>query len=237
MKKNLCLVLYFVHFENLGTLKSLLRHDYEIKYHHFSNFIMWEDLFFKSDLVIVLGGPLGVNDSSVFPNLTKILHCIEKRIKMRKFIFGICLGAQLIAKALGASIYKISEFEIGWGKLSLTGEGRNSCLKYLENFTVLHWHQETFELPKDCLRLASSKYTKNQAFSYGDNILGIQFHCEVEPGFFEFWLAGHFYELKQKAVDIKRIREDSDLYVYPLVNACKRFFNAYISDSQKNNYW
>ncbi|OUV03815.1 MAG: hypothetical protein CBC42_01485 [Betaproteobacteria bacterium TMED82] len=226
-KKKSCFVLYFVHFENLGVIEKVVQNYYEVNYCHLSNFSENEKLFLEFDLVIVLGGPVGANDGLIFPNLTSVLKYIEKRVKKGKPTIGICLGSQLVAKALGATIYKSENCEIGWKKLNLSREGKKSYLKYLGNVPVLHWHSDTFSLPEGCIRLASTEQTETQAFSYGDNILAMQFHCEVLPGFFEYWALGHKHELQYEGVNIKQMRENSELYAPNLGLAGEKFFGDY----------
>jgi GMP synthase (glutamine-hydrolysing) len=122
---------------------------------------------------------------------------------------GVCLGAQLIAAAAGARVYPSGVKEIGWGSISLTDAGKDSCLKHLSecDHTVLHWHGDTFDLPPDATLLASTSLVKNQAFTLGRNVLALQFHAEVNPQTLETWLIGHTCELggaKIKPSDIRQ---------------------------------
>ncbi|MCU0429447.1 MAG: type 1 glutamine amidotransferase [Cytophagaceae bacterium] len=132
------------------------------------------------DLLIVMGGPMSVNDESDFNWLTEEKRFIEKAIVRGKSVVGICLGAQLIADVLGSRVYKNQEKEIGWWPVQLTEEGKRHPL--MDHFgasqEVFHWHGETFDLPTGAVRLAGSKWCENQAFVYGKNVLGLQFHLE-----------------------------------------------------------
>lgn len=147
------------------------------------------------DLMIVLGGPLGAYEEAVFPWLADEIEVIRRRIAARLPLIGICLGAQLIARALGAAVYPGREKEIGWAPVTLTTAGHASPLKVLDGVPVLHWHGDTFDLPEGALRLAATGLTLNQAFSVGEQILGLQFHVEVTEAQFERWLIGHRAEL------------------------------------------
>ena len=225
----ICFVLYFIQFESLGNIERILARDYHIKFCHISNFAENAHVFSECELVIVLGGPIGVNDDDAFPLIKNILAGLEKRVKTEKFTLGICLGAQLIAKALGSDIRTGQKFEIGWDKIKLTAIGNESCIKYLKDVHVLHWHKDTFDLPRGCAHLASNETTENQAFAYGKRVMGIQFHFEVLPDFADFWTVGHFVELKHIGVDIKRLIKDFRIYAPQL----KKPLNCIIRDFLK----
>lgn len=132
------------------------------------------------DLLIILGGPMSVNDSKEYPWLEEEIEHIRKAISMKKSILGICLGAQLIAKAIGARVYPNKEKEIGWFPIRLTDEGIDSGLLGINPIVpVFHWHGETFDLPEGAIRLASSAACINQAFRYQDHVVALQFHLEA----------------------------------------------------------
>jgi GMP synthase-like glutamine amidotransferase len=128
------------------------------------------------DGLIVLGGPMSVNDTDAHPWLEAETRCIAEAIALGKPVLGICLGAQLIAKALGAKVYANPQKEIGWFPVYRTAEPIDWLPARLD---VFHWHGETFDLPLGAVRLASSSACANQAFALGDNVLGLQFHMEV----------------------------------------------------------
>lgn len=149
------------------------------------------------DLLVVLGGPIGVYDVEQYPFLAQELSMLRQRLNERRPVLGICLGAQLMAAALGARVYPSGVKEIGWGPITLTPAGRESCLKQLaaSNYTVLHWHGDTFDLPPEATLLASTELVKHQAFSIGRHALALQFHVEADPRKIESWLIGHTCEL------------------------------------------
>jgi len=131
------------------------------------------------DLLVVMGGPMSVNDEAEYPWLVAEKTLIAEAIASGRAVIGVCLGAQLIAGALGCRVYQNVEREIGWFPIESTPEGRTSGLNI--DGTVFHWHGETFELPAGATLLASSAGCVNQAFSIGPRVLGLQFHLEVSP--------------------------------------------------------
>lgn len=131
--------------------------------------------------LIVMGGPMGVYDDEKYTWLKSEKEFIQKSIQAGKTVLGICLGAQLIASALGANVYPNGEKEIGWFPLLPASEVTQNPLPGLvgEAITVFHWHGDTFDLPEGAVGLASSEACRNQAFQFGGNVIGLQFHLEV----------------------------------------------------------
>lgn len=134
------------------------------------------------DMLIVMGGPMGIYDDEKYPWLTEERQFIRQAIEANKSVLGICLGSQFIAHAMEANVYPNSEKEIGWFDISLTEAGRQSKLLdgFDATFPVFHWHGDTFELPSRAKHLFQSEGCKNQGFIH-DNVLGLQFHLEVTP--------------------------------------------------------
>lgn len=160
----------------------------------------------EANLAIILGGPIGVYETDRYPFLVDELHSLEKRLADNRPTLGICLGAQLVAAALGARVYPGTSKEIGWGEVHLTTQGHASCIAHLAGKNVLHWHGDTFDLPAGAERLASTARYENQAFSYGNNVLAMQFHAEIESSRIEQWLIGHTCELARSEIDVPRLR-------------------------------
>ncbi len=135
------------------------------------------------DWLIVMGGPMGVYDNDKFPWLINEIKFIQNVIQTDKTVIGICLGAQLIASALGAKVYPNIKKEIGWFPLTKTEAGRmHNLLKDLpDQFTTFHWHGDTFNLPNEAINLLQTDICPNQAFLYKKKVLGLQFHLEVMP--------------------------------------------------------
>ncbi|UKS29296.1 type 1 glutamine amidotransferase [Paenibacillus sp. HWE-109] len=132
------------------------------------------------DMLVVLGGPMGVKDEKEFPWLATEKQLIKEAIQSRTLVLGICLGAQLIAEVIGGEVYKNDKKEIGWFPVHLTNDAAQS--EYFKNFprdfVPFHWHGDTFHLPSEASRIASSPGCINQAFVYGDHVVGLQFHLE-----------------------------------------------------------
>jgi GMP synthase-like glutamine amidotransferase len=132
------------------------------------------------DWLVIMGGPMGVYDELHYPWLKTEKEFIKKTIEAGKVIVGICLGAQLIAEVLGAKVFANKHKEIGWFPVELIPSASESdFFGFLpRNFTVFHWHGDTFNLPQGAVHLAKSKACENQAFLYDNRVLGLQFHLE-----------------------------------------------------------
>lgn len=148
--------------------------------------------------LIVMGGPMAVYEMDKYPHLMVESRLIREAINRAMKVLGICLGAQMIAHCLGAEVYPGPQSEIGWYNIELTGDGlRDPLMRKLavhprvgdfwRRFKVFHWHSDTFDLPLGAVLLASSELYKNQAFRYGDNVYGFQFHVEVTKDMLFEW--------------------------------------------------
>lgn len=133
------------------------------------------------DFLVVMGGPMNIYEENKYSWLIQEKKFIEQALKHDKIILGICLGSQLIADVLGAKVFSNPEPEIGWFPIELTAEAQTSnILKVLpKQLTVFHWHGDTFELPQGAIRMASSEGCQNQAFIYGEKVIGLQCHLEA----------------------------------------------------------
>src|SRR5262249_36501207 len=152
----------------------------------------------QPDLAVVLGGPISVYDAEDYPWLSAEIGWIRERIAADLPTLGICLGAQLMAAALKASVYPGRKKEIGWGELQAgdKAEAIDGFREYLEQAgPVLHWHGDTFDLPEGARHLASSQFYRNQAFAWGEHCLAVQFHPEFNASRLEQWLIGHCGEI------------------------------------------
>ena len=166
------------------------------------------------DILIVLGGPIGAYEEGRYPFLADELRLIERALKQNTPVLGICLGAQLLARALGARVYRGTAREIGAGGIDLSPEGHRSCLRHFAGAPqVLHWHGDTFDLPAGAVRLASTAITPNQAFQRGTKVLGLQFHVEAEARQIERWLIGHTCELELAGMDVTALRKDLHMHL------------------------
>jgi GMP synthase (glutamine-hydrolysing) len=199
-----------VGFEDLGSFEAPLRAaGYAIDYVEMAERDPAALDPLAPDLGVVLGGPIGVYDHAAYPIVTAERGFLEARLREGRPTVGICLGAQLMAAALGARVYPGPSKEIGWSALELTPEGRTHPLAALDGVPVLHWHGDTFDLPDGCDHLASTPLCRNQAFARGPKVLGVQFHPEPMASRFEYWLIGHANELAAADIDPATLREDA----------------------------
>ncbi|MEZ8801213.1 type 1 glutamine amidotransferase [Vibrio splendidus] len=134
------------------------------------------------DMLIIIGGPMSVNDGHAYPWLSAEKKLIKQSIDQGKYVLGICLGAQLIADVLGAKVAPMPQKEIGWFPIVFSDAmAGNAILSGLNlAMVVLHWHGERFDMPDNATPLASSAVCDNQGFIYGDRVLALQFHFEMD---------------------------------------------------------
>lgn len=205
-----CIALRHVAFEDLGIFGATLEAcGYDIEYREAGFASLAQCEWIEAELLVVLGGPIGVYEGDRYPWLEAEIAGLKARLGRGLPTLGICLGAQLTAAALGARVYPGPAREIGWSGLALTAEGRRSCVAALEGAPVLHWHGDTFDLPEGAVRLASTALTPNQAFACGHHALALQFHAEVDGARIESWLIGHTCELTVAGVDVGALRARS----------------------------
>ena len=190
------LALRHVAFEDLGLLAPLLaERGHEIRYVEMPTADLDRVDTLAPDLLVVLGGPIGVYETDLYPFLERETKWLAERLAAGRPTIGICLGSQLMAKALGGRVYPSGTKEIGWKPVALTEEGMTSSLRHLADTAVLHWHGDTFDLPAGAELLASTAVCRNQAFSYGDHALALQFHAEAAGRALESWFVGHACEI------------------------------------------
>jgi GMP synthase (glutamine-hydrolysing) len=221
-----------VAFEDLGTLATVLhKRDHAITYLEASpGFLDGIDPLVP-DLVIILGGPIGAYDERDYPFLTDELRLLEKRLTADLPTLGICLGAQLMARSLGAKVYPGSEKEIGWSSIALSQAGLRSPLSHLApDYTVLHWHGDTFDLPLDSIHLAASSKYENQAFAWRKCGLALQFHPEVTARTLERWFIGHACEIdKTPGINVTELRQNTALYGERLETQAAKIWHEWLS--------
>ncbi len=186
------------------------------------------------DVLVILGGPMSVNDVDKYPYISREIELVRDFTEKNRKVFGVCLGAQIMAKAFGAKVYPGAEKEIGWydiemdyhagidrfmGRLARhpqTGE-------HFKRFKVFQWHGETFDIPEGGVRLAKSELYPNQAFRYGDQAYAFQFHIEVTEDIVYDWL-------KDEPIDKVLLKRDTELfykiYQQRALNFYRYFFEA-----------
>jgi GMP synthase (glutamine-hydrolysing) len=224
-----CLALRHVQFEDLGMLDRLLRRrDFTIRYLEAGVDDLAAPEIEAPDLLVVLGGPIGVYEEEHYPFLVPETAAIARRLARRRPTLGICLGAQLMAKALGAEVAPGPAKEIGWAPIELTKAGRQGPLRHLDGVHVLHWHGDNLALPDGGETLAVTKACPVQAFRRGSNLLGLQFHAEAEGRRLEAWLIGHTVELGKAGFDPRRIRDDTKRYGAALERKADLVFDEWL---------
>ena len=203
-----------VAFEDLGAFApALAAAGFTIQYHDVGTHDLRALEPDTADLLVVLGGPIGAYEDTAYPFLKDELDIIERRLAIGRPLMGICLGAQLIARAAGARVFPSGVKEIGFAPIALSEAGARSCLEpFAEDPVTLHWHGDTFDLPSGAERLASTGFCETQAFSMGPGVIGFQFHPEVDGRGIEKWLIGHAAELAAEAVDVPRLRAEAHAY-------------------------
>lgn len=181
------------------------------------------------DTLVMLGGPMSVNDENEHPYLTAEMKLAEQFMKAEKKVFGVCLGAQLMAKALGAKVYPGPEKEIGWFDITLKDAGlQDSLMAHVvpdrKGCKVFHWHGETFDIPQGAECLAMSGLYPNQAFRYGYNAYAFQFHIEVYKNMIVDWL-------KNEPVDMTKIQQETEAYYADYAARAQCFYEAFFTNN------
>ena len=224
------LAIRHVPFEHLGTLAPILStQGFDVTYLEAG--VDRLDPSGTPDLLVVLGGPIGAYQEAEYPFIADELALIMRQLDAGKPLVGICLGAQLIARALGARVYPGKAKEIGWSPLLPSDEGRASCLAPLaeNDWQVLHWHGDVFDPPAGAVPLASTPLTANQAFTLGDTVLALQFHIEAATAEIEHWLIGHTLELAQAGVELAPLRNETARWGPGLEAAGRKVFETWLA--------
>ncbi|HEY4365738.1 MAG TPA: glutamine amidotransferase [Steroidobacteraceae bacterium] len=230
------LVIQHVAFEDLGTLQSaLLEAGFTIETLQAGIDDICALDALSADLLIVLGAPVGVYETADYPFLADEIRLLTQRLAAQRPTLGICLGAQLMAAALGAPVAPGKQGkEIGWAPvfpaLPTPHSPEPSVLDQLfaADLRVLHWHGDTFELPPGAVHLASSARYANQAFSIGTHALALQFHPEIKLGSLERWYIGHASELAQTGVSVSQLRKDGLAYAPALQRAARFVWDSFL---------
>lgn len=185
------LVFQHVAIEPLGTLDTLIRaRGHRIRFHNFERHPGAEPTVDRYRGLIVLGGPMNVEDQHRRPHLKTELRAIERALEQGKPVLGICLGAQLLAHVLGAPVRRHERPEIGWYDIEMSAAGRGDPVLGAAGarLPVFQWHAYTYDLPAGATHLASSATCEQQAFRFGEKAYGLQFHLEADAPVIERWL-------------------------------------------------
>ncbi|MBU6154528.1 MAG: type 1 glutamine amidotransferase [Bdellovibrionales bacterium] len=178
-------------FEALGTLDPLLKKEgIRIRYVNFERNPEAEPSIDGYDGLILMGGYMGVYEAHIYPHLKIEMQLIEKALKRNIPILGICLGSQILAHVLGAVVRKHTEREMGWVPVHLTDLGRSDSIfhGFKASEVLFQSHGDTFDIPKSADHLAFSEVCHGQAFRYGENVYGFQFHIEIDRPTIEHWI-------------------------------------------------
>jgi GMP synthase (glutamine-hydrolysing) len=182
--------------------------------------------------IVILGGPMNVYEEDRYPFLRDEDLFIKEAIQRGKSVLGICLGAQLIAKALGSKVFKAPIKEIGWYDVSLTKIGSNDPLfsNLPKKFPVFQWHEDTFEIPEKAKLLVISDSVLHQAFRYGENAYGLQFHLEVTREMITEWMKTYEEEFEGSQPPLLsklKILSDTELKIEPYKKRGMRFLKNF----------
>jgi GMP synthase (glutamine-hydrolysing) len=227
------LALRHVGFEHLGTFAPVFAaHGYDIAYRDAGVDELSAIDPLAADMLVMLGGPIGAYEEELYPFVRDELAILERRLKADRPTLGICLGSQMMARALGARVYAGSGKEVGWSPLQLTQAGDASPLAQIgpKHTLVLHWHGDTFDLPDGATLLASTEKYPHQAFARGANVLGLQFHAEIDPHEIERWLIGHACEIAGlKDTGVAALRADTARFGPILARQGAKFLEAWLA--------
>lgn len=240
MRRKDAIVIRHLGFEDLGTLSPiLLSRNYHIRYFEAGGEMPSLPDITQTDLLVILGGPISVYELGRYPFLAEEFELIHTRLLARKPMIGICLGAQMIAKALGGEVSPMRlGKEIGFSPLKLTFDGKRSALSEMpETINVLHWHGDQFSIPSKATLLAGTDHCPHQAFGIDDYILCLQFHLEFDPSSLEKWLIGHAAELHYADANLHSLRNQNKLYGAALTDAAKRVFSSWLEKAEKDISW
>lgn len=228
------LALRHVPFEHLGILQPLLEaRGYTVRTVDVGVEPVPADDVVDADLLIVLGGPIGAYDDATYPFVRDEAAAIAQRLAARNPLLGICLGAQLIARALGAAVKPMGVKEIGFAPITLTAAGAGSPLAPLADGTpVLHWHGDQYDLPPGAQWLAFTEICAEQAFAIGNHALGLQFHLEADLDELEAWLIGHAAELGAAGIDPRALRAQVPAVAERLSQCAREVFSVWLDRAE-----
>ncbi|TQV82927.1 glutamine amidotransferase-related protein [Aliikangiella coralliicola] len=236
------MVFQHVPYEPLGTLDPLIRSQrHRIRYVNFGRNPDAQPSIEGYDALIILGGPMNIGQEAEYPHLDVEKQVIREAIEQNIPILGICLGAQLIAAALGAEVYRAKQSEIGWYKMLPTIAGRDDSVTqaFGEQENIFQWHGYTFDLPKDAELLIQGEEIVNQAYRVKDNVYGFQFHLEASSALIQRWLnlPVHQRELGlDKSQDrIAQIKQQTENEIARSLSLSEKVFGAFLAKLPKVN--
>ncbi|QGM44266.1 glutamine amidotransferase [Methylocystis heyeri] len=234
MRKTLAIT--HVAFEDLGTLGlELERAGAQIEFLDASTSDLRSVDPLDAELMVVLGGPIGVYEAEAYPFIEDEIGLLRTRLAARRPTLGICLGAQLIAAAAGARVFPgACGKELGWAPLTAGRDAERypAFARLLADApSFLHWHGDTFEAPEGSMHLAQTSRYPNQAFALEHYALGLQFHPEVTADSLERWYVGHACELANAKIDVVELRRQGRLWAPKLESAARLFWRSWIAQA------
>ncbi|BEM77796.1 GMP synthase [Serratia marcescens] len=226
-----------VNFENLGILGSLLSlRGYQIDYYDAGRDDIRAINNEETDLLVLLGGPISAarhfSGALRYDFLDHELALVKQRLAQRKPTLGVCLGAQMIAQALGAEVISLGVKEIGFAPLTTLTAQDDSVLAPLADTPVLHWHGDMFMIPDGARCLAGSAVCPHQAFDYQGFALGLQFHLEADHRDIERWLIGHACELELADIAPQSLREQAARHGARLEQRARQVFARWLDNNE-----
>jgi len=228
------LVFQHVASETAGTLDPFLRGSgFRIRYINFERTPDADPDPRRYDGLVVLGGSMNVDQDEAFPHLRTEIEVLKEALAREMPILGICLGAQLLASALGAPVHPAPVREIGWYPLqSSPSAGNDALLRHVTHGQhVFQWHSYTFAVPPDAVHLASTATCANQAFRHGNTAYGLQFHPEVDRDMIARWLSVPAYREELEAASgpdhARQVHADTHRHIGPATAAATRMFDEF----------
>jgi len=224
----LAVALRHVAYEDLGLLEPwLVWRGWQVRYVDAGLDALhgWDAL--APELLIVLGGPLGAEDDVDFPFLTEEVGILRARIAAGRPTLGICLGAQLMARTLGARVRPMGTKELGYFLLELTPAAAGTPIARIGVQPVLHWHGDFFDLPDGVQNLARTPLCPHQAFMAGEHAMAWQFHLEVDPSRLERWLIGNIDEIRSCGLRPDALRSQARAHEEGLQRAAAAVMEAW----------
>lgn len=229
------MVLQHVAYEILGTLNPALKdRGFRIRYINFERHPEAAPDFKNYNGLIILGGNMSVHERVKYPHLNHEMKLIESALRKGVPILGICLGSQLIAEVLGAKVRVHHQPEFGWYDVRMTDEGLSDPLfcNYARNEKIFQMHQDTFDIPNSAVHLAASDSCDAQAFRYGENVYGLQFHLEVDEPMVHRWMnipANHNLILKHRGKEgLQKVADETHQFMPRNLELSRFTFSRFI---------